>query len=102
PRSATVKTLTPVRLLSLEKPHFRKVMETKPQVAMLIMKTVSQMVRLSNDAFQYGLMQKNLMLAKAYDELQRAHSDLIRAERLSTLGKFSSMIIHDLRNPLSV
>jgi signal transduction histidine kinase len=102
PRSATVKTLTPVRLLSLEKPRFRKVMEDKPQVAMLIMKTVSQMVRLSNDAFQYGLMQKNLMLAKAYDELQRAHNDLIRAERLSTLGKFSSMIIHDLRNPISV
>jgi signal transduction histidine kinase len=102
PRSATVKTLTPVRLLSLEKPHFRKIMEDKPQVAMLIMKTVSQMVRLSNDAFQYGLMEKNLMLAKAYDELQRAHNDLIRAERLSTLGKFSSMIIHDLRNPISI
>ncbi len=102
PRSATVKTLTPVRLLSLEKPRFRKVMEEKPQVAMLIMKTVSQMVRLSNEAFQYGLMQKNLMLAKAYDELQRAQNDLIRSERLSALGKFSSMIIHDLRNPISV
>jgi signal transduction histidine kinase len=102
PRSATVKTLTAVRLLSLEKPHFRKVMESKPPVAMLIMKTVSQMVRLSNDSFQYELMEKNHALAKAYDELQRAHSDLIRAERLSTLGKFSSLIIHDLRNPLSV
>ena len=102
PRSATVKTLTAVRLLSLEKPHFRKVMETNPPVAMLIMKTVSQMVRLSNDSFQYELMEKNQALAKAYEELQRAHRELIRTERLSTLGKFSSMIIHDLRNPLSV
>jgi len=102
PRSATIRTLTAVRLLSLEKPHFRKIMEAKPQVAMLIMKMVSQMVRLSNEAFQYGLLQKNLMLAKAYEELQTAHNDLIRSERLSTLGKFSSMIIHDLRNPLSI
>jgi len=86
----------------LEKPHFRKVIEQNPPVALLIMKTVSHMVRVSNEAFQYGLRQKNLMLEKAYEELKRAQDDLIRSERLSTLGKFASMIIHDLRNPLSI
>lgn len=102
PRSATIRTTTPVRLVSLEKPHFRKVIEQNPPVALLIMKTVSHMVRVSNEAFQYGLRQKNLMLEKAYEELKRAQTDLIRSERLSTLGKFASMIIHDLRNPLSI
>lgn len=102
PRSATVRTTTSVELISLEKPHFRKVIEQNPPVALLIMKTVSHMVRVSNEAFQYGLRQKNLMLEKAYEELKRAQDDLIRSERLSTLGKFASMIIHDLRNPLSI
>ena len=102
PRSATVRTVTPVRLVSLAKPHFRKVIEQNPSVALLIMKTVSHLVRISNEAFQSGLRQKNLMLEKAYQELQRAQDDLIRSERLSTLGKFASLIIHDLRNPLSI
>ncbi|MCK5201709.1 MAG: HAMP domain-containing histidine kinase, partial [Spirochaetales bacterium] len=30
-----------------------------------------------------------------------AHEELIKKERLSNLGKFSSMILHDLRNPIS-
>lgn len=102
PRSATVLTTTTVRLVSLEKPFFRRVIEQNPPVALMIMKTVSQMVRVSNEAFQYGLRQKNQMLEKAYEDLKRAQDDLIRAERLSTLGKFASMIIHDLRNPLSI
>jgi signal transduction histidine kinase len=102
PRSATVRTAGSVRLVSLEKPHFRKVIEQNPAVALLIMRTVSHMVRVSNEAFQYGLRQKNLMLEKAYEDLKRAQDDLIRSERLSTLGKFASMIIHDLRNPLSI
>lgn len=102
PRSATIRTTTAVRLVSLEKPHFRNVIAHNPPVALLIMKTVSHMVRVSNEAFQYGLRQKNLMLERAYEDLKRAQNDLIRAERLSTLGKFASMIIHDLRNPLSI
>ncbi len=102
PRSATVRTKTPVRLLSLEKPHFRLVIEQNPAVALLIMKTVSQMVRVSNEAFQYGLRQRNLKLEKALADLKQAQEELLRAERLSTLGKFASLIIHDLRNPLSI
>ena len=102
PRSATVTTTMPVRLVSLDKPHFRQVIEQNPPVALMIMKTVSHMVRVSNEAFQYGLRQKNLMLEKALKDLKRAQDDLIRAERLSTLGKFASLIIHDLRNPLSI
>ena len=102
PRSATVKTATPVRLLSLEKPRFRQIITENPSIALLIMRTVSKMVRVSNDAFQVGLRQKNLMLETAYEDLKRVQADRIRDERLSTLGKFASLIIHDLRNPISI
>lgn len=102
PRSATVRTVTAVQLASLDKGPFRRVMEQNPSIALLVAKSVSHMVRVSNEAFQYGLRQKNAMLERAYEDLKRAQDDLIRAERLSTLGKFASMIIHDLRNPLSI
>ncbi|MEI8093213.1 MAG: ATP-binding protein [Spirochaetales bacterium] len=102
PRSATARTASSALLLSLEKPRFRQIIEENPPIALLIMKTVSKMVRVSNEAFQYGLRQKNLMLERAYEDLKKAQDDLIRNERLSTLGKFASMIIHDLRNPISI
>lgn len=102
PRSATVKTATEARLLSLDKPRFRSIITENPSIALLIMRTVSKMVRASNDAFQVGLRQKNVMLETAYEDLKRVQGDLIRNERLSTLGKFASMIIHDLRNPISI
>jgi signal transduction histidine kinase len=102
PRSATVRAASYVRVLSLDQPRFRCIMEENTSIALLVMKTVSKMVRVSNEAFQYGLRQKNLMLEKANENLQKVQADLIRTERLSTLGKFASMIIHDLRNPISI
>ncbi len=102
PRSATVRTVGAVSLVSLERPHFRQVIEENPPIALLIMRTVSHMVRVSNESFQDGLRQKNQMLERAYEDLKRAQDDLVRSERLTTLGKFASVIIHDLRNPLSV
>jgi signal transduction histidine kinase len=33
--------------------------------------------------------------------IRQAHEDLIRQERISTIGRLSSSIVHDLRNPLA-
>jgi signal transduction histidine kinase len=41
-------------------------------------------------------------LEKAYKELKETQEELLRAERLSALGKFSSLILHDIKNPLSI
>jgi C4-dicarboxylate-specific signal transduction histidine kinase len=41
-------------------------------------------------------------LEKAYQDLQSAQQELIKSERLTTLGKFASMVLHDLRNPISI
>ena len=35
------------------------------------------------------------------DSLQRARSELIRQERISTIGRLTNSIVHDLRNPLA-
>src|SRR5258707_11910185 len=35
------------------------------------------------------------------DSIQSARSELIRQERIATIGRLSSSIVHDLRNPLA-
>ena len=40
-------------------------------------------------------------LAEAYGELEETQQELIRIEKLALLGKFSSGIAHEIRNPLA-
>lgn len=102
PRSATIKVAEPVRVLYQNKADFQRILHENVSIAMVIMKSVSNMVRQSNESFIYGLRQKNQKLELAYEELKKAQQELLRNERLSTMGKFSSMILHDLRNPISI
>jgi PAS domain S-box-containing protein len=41
-------------------------------------------------------------VAERTGELEAAHEQLLRAERLAALGQFSATIAHELRNPLNV
>jgi signal transduction histidine kinase len=66
------------------------------------MMSMSYLVRSSNEAFVEDLRRRNDELEAAYTELEEIQSDRLRNERLSTLGKFSSMILHDIRNPISI
>jgi signal transduction histidine kinase len=102
PRSATLKTLEPTLCLVQKKEDFQKLLKENSTITLTLMKSVSAMVRQSNEAFISGLRQKNLKLEKAYQDLQVAQQELIKSERLSTLGKFASMVLHDLRNPISI
>jgi signal transduction histidine kinase len=63
---------------------------------------VSAMVRASNESFLENLHHRNRDLLKANRELRRAQERLIQAERLSVLGKFASLILHDIRNPIAI
>ena len=58
------------------------------------------MIRMSNDAFISELRLHNSELSKANKELHDTQEQLMRKERLSSLGRFSAMIMHDLKNPL--
>jgi len=102
PRSATIVAGSPIDGYSIEANYFRKLLAERGSIALALMKGISRIVRSSNDAFISELRERNERLMETNKELREVHQQLVRQERLSNLGKFSSMIIHDLRNPLSV
>ncbi|MFW6292766.1 MAG: ATP-binding protein [Spirochaetota bacterium] len=102
PRSATVVAKTDTRVLYLFRGEFDRVLRENPPVALSILRSLSAMVRKSNESFVEDLRRRNAELERAYRDLQAAQAELLRTERLSTLGKMSSMILHDIRNPISI
>jgi signal transduction histidine kinase len=102
PRSATVIARNSTRLLSMMREDFQRILAENSAVALSVLKSVSLMVRRSNQSFVDNLRNRNHALEKAYRELEEAQDELLKAERLSTLGKFSSLILHDIKNPLSI
>ena len=102
PRSATVVAKEKSRLLYLHRDDFRKLIQERSSIALSVMTSISHMVRNSNQAFVDDLRKRNAELERTYAQLKKAHAERLRSERLSTLGKFSSLILHDIRNPLSI
>jgi signal transduction histidine kinase len=102
PRSATVVARENVRLLTIDRADFTRIITENSLVALSVMRSVSSMVRLSNETFVENLRRRNSELVRANIELKNTQEKLLRAERLSVLGKFSSLILHDIRNPISV
>ena len=102
PRSATVVAREKSRLLYVNRDDFTRIITENSSIALSIIRSVSSMVRQSNETFVEGLRERNRELEEAYRDLKEAQDELLRAERLSTLGKFSSLILHDIKNPLSI
>ena len=102
PRSATMVAGTFTRVLFLYRDEFHRIIQNNSSVAISIIKSVSSMVRKSNESFVEDLRAHNRELEETNKELQAAQKELIRAERLSNLGKLSSLILHDIRNPVAV
>jgi len=102
PRSATLLARTDTLALSIERDAFHTLIRSNVSIALSVMKSISLMLRTSNEAFVKDLTEQNSRLEMAYSELKAAQTDSLRNERLSTIGKFSSLILHDIRNPLSV
>lgn len=102
PRSATVVAKTETRVLYLFRQEFDRILHENASVSMSILRSLSAMVRKSNENFVEDLRRQNRELETAYQELKSTQEELLRAERFSNLGKFSSMILHDIRNPISI
>lgn len=102
PRSATVVASRQTTLLYVKREDFQRIIQEDSFIALSIMKGLSSIVRKSNEAFMGSLRERNRRLELANSELKRTQEELLRAERLSTLGKFSSLILHDIRNPLTI
>ncbi len=102
PRSATAVTTQDSQLLYLRRGDFADLVRKYPDLALSIMRSMSAIVRESNDSFVADLYHRNQELENAYRKLEEAQSELLTHERLSNLGKMSNMILHDIRNPVSV
>ncbi|MFP4483406.1 MAG: ATP-binding protein [Spirochaetaceae bacterium] len=102
PRSATVRVRDRARLLYLTREEFRSAIQNSPGMALSVLRALSAMIRTSNESYVCKLQERNQQLATAYEELKKTQDRLLAQERLSNLGKFSSMILHDVRNPASV
>ncbi len=101
PRSATVVAREDTRVLFLYREDFHALIRSHASIALSVMVSISFMLRSSNEVFLEDLKKRNAELESAYAELEKAQGERLRNERLSTLGKFSSMILHDIRNPIS-
>lgn len=102
PRSATAVAAEHTTLMYLRREDFGELVRRYPELAESVMRSLSAIVRESNDSFVADLHHRNTELESAYRQLERAQRDLLENERLSNLGKMSNMIMHDIRNPVSV
>lgn len=101
PRSATVRAKTPVVVFVIDAIDFNNLLLTENSICMNLLRAVTLMVRRSNEAHIADLDRQNKELARAYLDLKSAQEELVNRERLSVVGRFSSLILHDIRNPLS-
>ncbi len=102
PRSATAIARGHVRALYLTRERLDEVLNASSSVGRSLLRSLAAIVRESNRHYLEDLKSRNRKLEQAYRRLEATQHELLRAERLSNLGKFSGMLLHDLRNPLSV
>lgn len=101
PRSATVRAKNMCTVLAIAASDFRDLIASNTRISVTLLRSVTSMVRRSNEAHIADLDRQNRELSRAYKELQAAQEELVNRERLSAIGRFSSIILHDIRNPLS-
>jgi signal transduction histidine kinase len=102
PRSATIRAKSEtVKVLILKKEDFIQMCQTYTCLAYAVAKRISATVREANYRYVTILEERNHVLEKAYTQLQNTQEELLNAERLSAIGKFASIIIHDIKNTLT-
>jgi sigma-B regulation protein RsbU (phosphoserine phosphatase) len=82
PRSASVTAVTAVDVLEIDETTFKQVLQTSPQLALLLLNNALTSLRNSLQRELTDLRDKNAELRQAYAELQAAQAELVRAERL--------------------
>ena len=102
PRSATIISREPTRLHFINQDDFTRILQENGRIALAISRAVSTIVRENNNRFLEDLRRRNQELEEANRELREAQEDLLRADRMAVMGKMASLILHDIRNPLSV
>jgi signal transduction histidine kinase len=92
PRAATVITIEPTMVLSINKKEFEEMLQISSSVSMAMVKEVSRRLRENDEMAIEDLRLKARELASAYNRL--AQEDFARREFLTTIA-------HELRTPLT-
>lgn len=64
--------------------------------------TMAHSIRMSQDTLEMEIGDRTKELQTALTQLREAQDELVRQERLATMGRLSGSIAHELRNPLGV
>ncbi len=80
PRSATVVARENVRLLSITNDSFKKVISGSNPISLSIMRSITSMIRRSNETFIENMKAKNRHLERAYSQLKKESKERRRAE----------------------
>lgn len=81
-RTASVRSLTPIRVLELGQADFDALMKRRPALALEVMRGLSLRLRDANEATIRDLSQKNRQLTQAYEALEAAQAQIIEKEKL--------------------
>jgi sigma-B regulation protein RsbU (phosphoserine phosphatase) len=81
-RTASVRTCSAVRLLAMTRRDLDGLLHRRPAIAYEMARVLSSCLRDTNNATIRDLQQKNLQLAKAYQDLQAAQVQIIEKEKL--------------------
>ena len=101
PRSATIRSRTKLVLLRLSKTIFNELLKSFSHISIEIARNICYTVRSTNEIYIKDLEKRNRQLNAAYKKIKKTQNELIRLEKLSVVGKFASLIIHDIKNPMS-
>jgi len=82
PRTATVTALVETELLSITEETFEKVVARNPIIALAILRQVSGSLRRADHLMIVDLERKNEELRRAYQDLQKAHAELVEKQRM--------------------
>ncbi|MFH1086261.1 MAG: SpoIIE family protein phosphatase [Chloroflexota bacterium] len=80
--TASVRALTPVRVLELDRVAFDALLQRQPRLAYAVMRQLSQRLDEGEHSTIRDLRDKNRNLALAYRDLQAAQAQLVEKERL--------------------
>lgn len=99
PRSASVVALEPLRLLRIAREKLQEWMLSAPDISFSIMQSLSSRLR-EADNVRDPALRAGRQLVRQVSELQSEKEHLLELQRVRQ--ETSDLIVHDLRNPLSV
>jgi serine phosphatase RsbU (regulator of sigma subunit) len=82
PRTATARTMTDSTMLEITEAVFNQYLRQSPNMALEMIRHIAANLRNADLAAIAELSQKNIELAKAYDDLKAAQAEIVAKERL--------------------